>query len=201
MRLHFLFLLACLCCVLTPMAAQAEVRRFAVIAGNNHGLADDEPLQYAISDAERVFQVLGEIGGFEAENMLLLRDATADSLHRALSATFERIRTSSNAEQPESSLLFVYYSGHADAKDLHLRDSTFSISDLEQLARAAPASVRLVALDACQSGALTRVKGDRDKGGRVQRAFALPDERELAAGEVFLTASASSEDAQESDEL
>jgi hypothetical protein len=35
----------------------------------------------------------------------------------------------------------------------------------------------------------------------VQQAFSLPDERELGAGEVFLTASASSEDAQESDEL
>jgi len=185
-------LLVCLL-LCAPAIARAEVQRFALVAGNNHGLASDITLHHAISDAERVSDVLSEIGGFAPENMLLLRDATADGFRQALSTMFERIR----AQSPrDSSLLFLYYSGHADAQDLHLRESLFSMSELSELARNAPTAVRLVILDACQSGALTRVKG-----GRVQQAFALPDERELGAGEVFLTASASSEDAQESDEL
>jgi hypothetical protein len=176
-----------------PAIAHAEVKRFALVAGNNHGLTSDITLRHAIADAERVSNVLSEIGGFAPENMLLLRDATADGFRQALTTMFDRIEAQSSRD---SSLLFLYYSGHADAQDLHLRESLFSLSELGQLARSAPTGVRLVILDACQSGALTRVKG-----GRVQQAFALPEERELGAGEVFLTASASSEDAQESDEL
>jgi hypothetical protein len=184
-----------LVCVLlcAPALARAEVKRYALVAGNNHGLSSDITLRHAIADAERVSNVLSEIGGFAPENMLLLRDATADNFRQALTTMFERIQAQGSRD---SSLLFLYYSGHADAQDLHLRQSLFSMSELSQLAHNAKAGVRLVILDACQSGALTRVKG-----GRVQQAFALPDERELGAGEVFLTASASSEDAQESDEL
>lgn len=185
-------LLACaLLC--TSALAHAQTKRFALIAGNNHGLRTDTTLHHAIADAERVSNVLSEIGDFAPENIVLLRDANADAFRQALTTMFQRIEAQASRE---SSLLFLYYSGHADAQDLHLRESLFPLSELGQLARTAPANVRLVILDACQSGALTRVKG-----GRVQQAFALPDERELGAGEVFLTASASSEDAQESDEL
>jgi hypothetical protein len=189
------FALQVLVCTLlcAPSVARAQSRRFALIAGNNHGLSSDITLRHAVADAERVSSVLGELGNFPPENIVLLRDASADSFRQALAAMYTRIELQATNE---SSLLFVYYSGHADARDLHLRESRFSLSELGQVARAAPTSVRLVMLDACQSGALTRVKG-----GRVQQAFALPDERELGAGEVFLTASASSEDAQESDEL
>lgn len=189
------FVLPLLVCTLlcAPALAHAQARRFALIAGNNRGLASDITLRHAISDAERVSSVLGELGNFAPEDILLLRDASADSFRQALAALYERIKLQA---PNESSLLFLYYSGHADAQDLHLRESRFALSELGQLAHSAPTSVRLVILDACQSGALTRVKG-----GRVQQAFALPDERELGAGEVFLTASASSEDAQESDEL
>jgi hypothetical protein len=157
-------------CALLSWSApsHAQVRRFALIAGNNHGLSSDITLRHAVSDAERVSSVLNEIGGFAPENVLLLRDASADSFRQALSAMYDRIKVQAPRE---SSLLFLYYSGHADAQDLHLRDSRFALSELGQLARAAPTSVRLVILDACQSGALTRVKG-----GRVQQAFALPDE-------------------------
>ena len=153
-----------------PALAHAEVKRFALVAGNNHGLTSDITLRHAIADAERVSNVLSEIGGFAPENMLLLRDATADGFRQALTTMFDRIQAQGSRD---SSLLFLYYSGHADAQDLHLRESLFSMSELGQLARNAPTGVRLVILDACQSGALTRVKG-----GRVQQAFALPDERE-----------------------
>jgi hypothetical protein len=190
MRLQlFVRLLVCVL-LAVPALARAEVKRFALIAGNNRGLSSDITLRHAIADAERVSNVLSEIGGFAPENIVLLRDANADGFRQALRALFERI------DARESSLLLLYYSGHADARDLHLRESLFPLDELSQLARGAPTGVRLVILDACQSGALTRVKG-----GRVQQAFALPNERELGVGEVFLTASASSEDAQESDEL
>ena len=173
------------------LPARAELHRFALVVGNNRGQQDDEPLQYAVSDAERMYAVLRELGGFQPLDMVLLRDESVDAVRQTLSALQERVRA---VQGP--SLLFVYYSGHADARELHLRDGGLPLSELEQYAHGSPASVRVVVLDACQSGALTRVKG-----GRVRPPFALPEEPKLAAGEAFLTASASSEDAQESDEL
>src|ERR1700754_3976629 len=129
MTLRLILLFTCFCCAWMQTSAHAELRRFAVIAGNTRGLTDDEPLHYAVADAERVFEVLSELGDFAPENVALLRDATAAGLQQALTSVFERIRT----QQPQQqSLLFFYYSGHADVKDLHLRDSTFSISELEQ---------------------------------------------------------------------
>jgi len=175
--------------------AQAQAQRFAVIVANNRGLSSDEPLRYAVADGERVYSVLREIGGFLPSDVVLLRDEPAESLRQTLAAL--QARTQGAGDDPvKSSLILVYYSGHADAKALHMRDSSFALSELEQFAHTATASVRMVVLDACQSGALTRVKG-----GRVGAAFVLPPERELGTGEVFLTASAASEDAQESDEL
>ena len=176
-----------------PAPLRADMQRFAVIVGNNRGLSDDEPLRYAVSDAERIYGVLRELGGFQPHDMVLLRDEAPGTLRQTLSSMQERVRA---AAQSGPSMLLFYYSGHADAAALHLRDGSFELSELEQQAHNSPANVRVLVLDACQSGALTRVKG-----GRVQQAFALPAEQKLAAGEVFLTASSSSEDAQESDEL
>jgi hypothetical protein len=63
--------------------------------------------------------------------------------------------------------------------------------------RGSAATFRLLVLDACRSGALTRVKG-----GRITAPFALDgNERMANEGLAFLTASASHENAQESDEI
>jgi hypothetical protein len=44
-----------------PALARAGVERFAVIVGNNQGAAEDGPLQYAESDATRVYDVLRDL--------------------------------------------------------------------------------------------------------------------------------------------
>jgi hypothetical protein len=63
--------------------------------------------------------------------------------------------------------------------------------------RGSAATFRILVLDACRSGALTRLKG-----GRVGPAFEIGPEPTLEGeGMAFLTASAVDEDAQESDEL
>jgi hypothetical protein len=180
---------------LLPTAAQASVERFAVIIGNNRGQPDDPELQYAESDAVRVFEVLRELGGFQPVNMVLLRDESAEVVQRSLIAVNDRIRSAISLPG-EQALLFVYYSGHADADDLHLGSTRLPISQLAQLARGSAASFRLVVLDACHSGALTRLKG-----GKLRPKFDLPGEPLLEDGLAFLTATSINEDAQESDEL
>jgi hypothetical protein len=177
------------------LTAHANVERFAVIIGNNRGLADDVALQYAESDATRVFEVLRDLGGFQPADMVLLRGENADTVQRTLITVNDRIRAAVSLPDTRV-MLFVYYSGHADADDLRLGPTRLPITQLAQLARGSAANFRLVVLDACRSGALTRLKG-----GKILPPFALETERLPDDGLAFLTASAANEDAQESDEL
>lgn len=175
--------------------AQARVQRFALVIGNNQGLSHEEPLQFAVSDASRVFDVLRDLGGFDPVDMVLLRDEDATTVERALIAFNDRIRAA--IALPDNQVfLFVYYSGHADREALHLGQSRLPIVQLAQLVRGSPANFRLLVLDACRSGALTRVKG-----GRITAPFGLSSDPIPNEGLAFLTASSSHEDAQESDEI
>ncbi|HET9988985.1 MAG TPA: caspase family protein, partial [Kofleriaceae bacterium] len=175
--------------------ARAEVERFAVIVGDNAGAADEQRLRFAESDAQHVAELLGEVGGVPEENQVVLRGKSADQMRRALIATNERIRTGQHAGR--DAVLIVYYSGHGDADALHLGDSQLSLRELEALVRGSAAQVRILVIDACRSGAVTRVKG-----GRPAPPIVLSNTEELdGEGVIVLTASAAGEDAQESDDV
>ena len=176
--------------------ASAKVERFALIVGNDRGQPGEVDLQYAQSDARKVHSTLQEIGGFQPFNMLLLEDSSADAVRRSLIDLNDRVRAIRSGEGAQV-VLFVYYSGHADARDLHLGHLRFSIAELSQLVRGSAADFRLLVLDACRSGSLTR-----PKGGRQTQPFDIPPQIELSGeGLAFLTASADNELAQESDEV
>jgi hypothetical protein len=169
-----------------------------VIIGNDRGAPDEPRLLYAESDATRVHDVLLELGDVSPLNSVLLRGRDADFVRSALLAINERVREA--AAKPDAQVvLMIYFSGHADANALHMDGSRLPLSELQQIARGSAANFRLVMVDACRSGALTRVKG----GARVA-PFALPASGEdppPGDGIAFLTASSAHEDAQESDEL
>jgi hypothetical protein len=176
-----------------PRAARADVARYAVVIGNNQGDRGEAVLRYAERDAERFAGVLLDVGGFSAQNIVTLLASDADAARSALIAVNDRIR----GEHAGAAMLIVYYSGHADASALHLGSTTLEVNQLEQLVRGSSASFRLLALDACRSGMLTRVKG-----GRLAPPIAIAVGDTIPAdGVVFWSASAASEDAQESDDV
>jgi hypothetical protein len=178
-----------------PSGVFARVERFAVIIGNDAGFAEDVPLRYAEAEAARMAEVLREIGGFDPLDVVLLRGERLDAIRSTLIAINERIRE--RVVEPDTqAMLFVYYSGHSDAERLHLGHSSLPLQELAGLVRGSAATFRLLVLDSCRSGALTRLKG-----GVVVPPFALPDETLPGSGMAFLTAATESEDAQESDEL
>lgn len=180
---------------LVAAPAAAEVERFAVLVGTNAGEAGEPLLQYAEDDAAKVRDVLVRIGGFRPENVVLLRGSDEKQLRRALLSVNERVRTS--AGKGNEPLLMVFYSGHADAKSLHLDGTEMELYELEQLVSASAADFRLLVVDACRSGAITRVKG-----GKAKAPFKLTvDDRLAGQGFVVLTAAAAGEDAQESDDI
>ncbi len=127
--------------------------------------------------------------------MVLLRGEDAERTRATLIAINDRIRSA--IASGSDAVLFVYYSGHADADALHMAGSRFPLTEVEQLVRGSAATFRVLVVDACRSGALTRVKG-----GRSAPPFEIQvDERLSEQGLVLLTSSSANEDAQESDAL
>ena len=180
--------------LLLPLAAAAPlgeggVLRHALVVGVNDGGPGMDPLRYAETDARRMAEVLGELGGFQASNITVLQDPDRDELQSAL-----RAHHAIAAASPQDLFLF-YYSGHADALGLKLGTETLPYGELRQSVRDMPAEVRLGVLDACRSGEITRLKGLH-----VAAPFAM-DTSLPAEGEAWLTATAAEEAAQESDRL
>ena len=97
---------ACLC-VLSPTLAEARVERFAILIGNNRGEPDEAPLLYAESDAQRMSEVLRELGGFEPVNTVLLRGERIDTIRSTLITFNERIRDAMSEPDVQAVLLGV----------------------------------------------------------------------------------------------
>ncbi|HMJ50515.1 MAG TPA: caspase family protein [Polyangiaceae bacterium] len=193
-RVWFFLLAACV--YLSARDARASVARFAVLIGNNTGASDEAVLRYAENDAARMGEALKDVGGFPPQNVIVLRGETATTVERAIIATNDRVRAAVGQSGTQV-VLFVYFSGHADAMGLHLAGTRLELDIMEQLVRSSAAAFRVLVLDACRSGSLTRVKG-----GAPAPPFLLRMQDELDnQGAVFLTSSASHEDAQESDEI
>ena len=72
-------------CILAGAAtSHASTRRLAVIVGNNEGNASTAPLHFAETDAAKLAQVLGELGGVAPADLFMLRGRSL----AALTATF-----------------------------------------------------------------------------------------------------------------
>jgi hypothetical protein len=165
--------------------------RFALVVGDNRGDRGETVLRYAESDARRIAEVLRGVGDFFPENVTLLTGVHGDDVRRALIALNARLRA-----REDRALLFVFYSGHADADALHLDGTRFGLAELRELVAGSPAEARVLIVDSCRSGALTRVKG-----GRPAPPFRIDAAAPGAEGLAILTSSAAGEDAQESDQL
>jgi hypothetical protein len=179
-----------------PAPARAATVRYALLVGNNHGLAEDLPLRFAQADAERISRALVQLGGFPEENTTVLRDRPAAAVRSALLTINERVRQSVSGGRNRA-VLFVFFSGHSDAQDLHLSGSTMPVEELRKIVVGSAATVRVLVVDACRSGSATRTKG-----GRPGPSFAIKlDDRLDNEGVAIITSSAATEDSQESDSL
>ena len=171
--------------------ASAE-ERYALVIGSNQGDTSDPLLSFAEEDARRVAQVLQDLGQVSPDAVVTLYRPDAERLRATLDHLTERI-----ARQPDEVVLFVYYSGHADATDLHLAGSHLPLSELRDRVLAVPAEARVLVVDACRAGELTRFKGAKAAEPFTIIAAAPSATRGLA----IMTSAAVGEDAQESDRL
>ena len=166
--------------------AEAE-RRYALVIGSNPGWSQDRPLRFAEQDALRVRDVLVSFGGFASDRVQVLRDPSTGDVRSAL-----RKLAASARDDGEDTLVFVYYSGHADDKHLHLRGDPMTHRELQDTLRSLPVTVKLGVVDACKSGAVTR------KGGGQVSEFDVSVVSPKVSGMVLLTSSGADELSQES---
>jgi len=172
--------------------ASAGVRRYALAVGSNYGAPDRPTLRYAVSDAQNFSRVLETLGGVDRSDLVLLTQPTLGELEDAMEAIRQRVDAS---PEEERSQVLVYFSGHANETGLLLGEEVFSYRSLRNWMDLLNADVRIAVLDACASGAITRLKGSRRR-----KAF-LVDISSDMRGHAFLTSSSADEVAQESDRI
>jgi len=176
----------------TGIARAAEVARVAVVVGANRPPAGRAALRYAYEDARRVADVLGTVGGFSTQNIELLFDpepsAVLSALDRRLQAAGQRVG---------ETLLFFYYSGHADERAIYPGGASLPFSDLKARLEDPRAKLRIGLLDSCRGGSWTG-----SKGLHKVEPFEIEASQQLAEeGSVLIASSSGQENAHETDTL
>lgn len=103
--------------------------------------------------------LLTELGRTNPEHVKLLLGPNPEQVHTTLSQTASAIQAANAAGTPTR--LIFYYSGHARAQALNLGPAELPFSELRATLDKLPARFTLVVLDACQSGAISSIKGAR----------------------------------------
>lgn len=177
------------------MAARKDPAAYALVVSSAEGGAGQLPLQYADLDAQRVAEVLSDLGHYRGENIMQVQNPDREGLIDAMIEVQHQLRQ--HAQRGERSRLFFYYSGHARANALNLGDELFALPELRERLVGMGATVTVTVLDACQSGAFSHIKGTVPAAD-----FSFNSTSQLnAEGLVVLASSAGSELSQESDDL
>lgn len=177
-----------------PALAASEPVRLLLSIGSNFGQPSEAPLQYAESDAVRVSELFTELGGVAGSRAAVLQRPTATQVRERLAEIAGRV--SELHAQARTAELLVFVSAHGEKGELHLTGTTLALSELRGLMAKTGADLKLLLVDACQSGAAARLKGAR-KGPSYQLSIHPP----AVTGEVFISSSGAEEPAQEWDVL
>ena len=179
----------------TATARADDVVSYALIVGSNRPGPGQTALAFAEDDAREVADVLRELGGYDRARIQVVANpssrellAAIDKLDRAVAA---------DAAAGRTPRVFFYYSGHAKASGLSLGDDELALDTLRARLFATRAALTVVVLDACQSGAFSRVKGVEPAADFSYNSRARLD----ASGVAVLASSTGSELSQESDYL
>jgi len=179
--------------MLWSVAEPARAERYVIAVGVNAGNAAERPLRYAERDATRFAQLLKKRADVAGDNVTVLLGKKAQGVLGALAQLTQRL----TAKPDPEATVFVYYSGHADTRDLHVAGARIPIDDVKAQIALVPARVKVAVIDACRGTTDEQRKGfGRTKGFAVNlRAPAG------LSGVVTLRSSSEGEDSQESEKL
>ncbi|MBR2898437.1 MAG: caspase family protein [Fibrobacter sp.] len=172
---------------------EIQINRYVLAVSANYGGEGRPTLRYAASDARSFVNVLKEMGGVQAGNIVEVKEPSVAAFQQKIDELDKKIAKNKSAGGRDEVL--VYYSGHADEKGLRLGKETFAWKALRTKIDSLHADVKIAVIDACGSGAITRAKG-----GVAVPAF-MVDKSSDMKGYAFITSSTQDESSQESDKL
>lgn len=176
-----------------PVLAQSH--RFALIIGNNEGDNPEETLRYAHRDAQKMYNLLTEIGRFKQKNTVLLLEKKSTEVWRHLKEIEKK--AARYHREGKKTMLLIYYSGHAQGDALEMSGSSLKFEALRQYLEQSKIHVRLAFVDSCHSGQLISAKG-----AARGKSFQIKVNDEISsAGYAIITSSSQNELSQESKEL
>ncbi len=176
-------------------ASEISAVSYAVVVGSNRPGQGQDTLQFARDDADRFGDVLKELGGYLPGRVKTIYDPDANTLKDALNKAKKDIAVHSAAD--EKTVFLFYYSGHARATALNLGAEELSLAKLRALLNDIPATLKIVVLDACQTGAISAVKGAAPTAD-----FSFNSVNDLkSSGMAVIASSAATEPAQETPRL
>src|SRR6476620_814826 len=185
----------CILLCLSTAAWADDVATYALVVGSNAGGPGPGELRYAEDDARRVGKHLTELGGYAPDQVDVIVHPSPDELRARIGKLSDKLAADDKAGRP-TRVLF-YYSGHARATALDLGSKELPLEELRQRLFALPSKLTVVVLDACQSGAFSRVKGAQPAAD-----FSYNSRQQLdATGVAVLASSSGSELSQESEQL
>jgi hypothetical protein len=172
-----------------------DVATYAIVVGSNAGGPGQTNLRFAENDARSVGALLVELGGYPQDRVQVVLHPTPGQLRDTLAQLAERVRA--DAAAGRQSRVFFYYSGHARSTAIDLGADEIPLTELRQRLLDVPATLTVVVLDACQSGAFARVMG-----AVTAADFSINSRQHLdASGVAVLASSSGTELSQESDQL
>ncbi len=187
---------AALLALLVSVAAHAEppaIRLFVAIA-SNIGDPEDPPLHFADADARRALTLFVDIGKVAPERAYLVVGQPANVVREKLAEVAGRIAELRAAGSDV--VLLLYVSGHAKAGVLHLSGTHLPLAELRDFAEKTGARLRVLVIDACDSGAILR-----QKGGAPGPEYDVSLEQLPLSGQVVISSSGPAEPSQEWDAL
>jgi hypothetical protein len=168
---------------------------YALVIGSNAGGEGQQELRYAEHDAQAVADVLRDIGGYPARNLFVALRPSRGRLLATVASLRERLQD--HQRRGEQTRVFIYYSGHARANALTIGREEIPLSELRKEILGLPSTLTIVVIDACQSGAFSRIKG-----AEATADFSVNFVARLnTAGMAVMASSTAAELSQESDEL
>jgi hypothetical protein len=191
---HRIWLLVLLlwCGPLRGVAAAAELSKVAVVVGANRAPPGRALLRYAHEDARRVADVLTSLAGFSKDSVTVLLDPQPDAVLAAL----DRALVAAGKRAGES-LLFFYYSGHADDRAIFPSGESLPFAALKSRLEDPRARLRIGLIDSCRGGSWTG-----SKGLKKVEPFEIEGSQLLAEeGSVLIASSSGQENAHETEAL
>ncbi len=179
----------------TPVIAAPHPHAYAIVVGSNAGGPGQGSLRFAEGDAQRVAEVLRELGHFDARDVHVLLHPDASQVFAAIDDIGAEVQAS--AARGEQAEVVFYYSGHARATAVNLGSDELPLASLRARLTALPTALTIVVLDACQSGAFARVKGAAPAADFTYNSVSKLTQKGLAV----MASSSQEELSQESDEL